>query len=205
VTTPIYALPYQELDDAPHGPDLGFDLATVTEGVLSGLDSRLTAAEAELVTVGDLAGRHQILDFVQGNVAANQTTSGGDELDLARLVSATMALDTSLLYRTDIQIIATRTTASNEFEVRLRQGSTGGTVVGSALGWAAASTAGQYLKASILWVPASSASTTIHVSLIRNSGSGTATVFYNNFGQIARTQVEHYRVGLASQRRVITV
>ena len=45
-TTPVYSLRYQALTDAPHGPNLGEDLAEDVEAVLVSLDGRLDTLEA---------------------------------------------------------------------------------------------------------------------------------------------------------------
>lgn len=44
--TPIYAIPYQTLADAPDGPNLGEDGFLVVDSALSGLDVRIDALEA---------------------------------------------------------------------------------------------------------------------------------------------------------------
>lgn len=157
----------------------------------------------ELARVNDV---NTVIDAVRTNVAATDVTSGTTELNLSRLASASIVVNTNRLYRTDIQIVTTRTVAADEFEFRLRQTTAvSGTLVGSALAWATASTAGQLIKASILWSPASSTTTTFHLSVVRNSGSGTMTVFYQNFGQQTRTHVVHHRLGASTLLRAITV
>jgi hypothetical protein len=42
-TTPIYALPYQSLADAPDGPHLGADLALAVEGQLARIDAAVAS------------------------------------------------------------------------------------------------------------------------------------------------------------------
>lgn len=157
----------------------------------------------EIARVNDV---NTVIDAIQTNVSATDTTSGTTELNLSRLVSGSLTVSTDRLYQTDIQIITTRSVGADEFEFRLRQTTAlSGTVVGSAIAWATSSTAGQMVKATILWTPASSTTTTFHLSVVRNSGSGTMSVFYANFGQIHRTQVVHRRVGINTLLRTITV
>lgn len=42
-TTPVYGFPYQELGDAPDGPDLGHDLATAIETKFVSVDAEIAA------------------------------------------------------------------------------------------------------------------------------------------------------------------
>lgn len=42
-TTPVYGFPYQELGDAPDGPDLGHDLATAVENKFVSVDAAINA------------------------------------------------------------------------------------------------------------------------------------------------------------------
>lgn len=147
-----------------------------------------------------------VIDSIQTNVAATDATAGAGEVNLARLVSSSLSVSTDRLYQTDVQIVCSRGTATDEFEFRLRQTTAlTGTVVGSAIAWGVPNASGQYFKASILWTPASTTTTTFHISVIRNSGAGNITIFYQNFGQLARTQVVHRRLGASSLLRTITV
>lgn len=161
------------------------------------------SAYFDIARVNDV---NSVIDAIQTNVSATDVTSGTTELNLSRLVSASLSVSTDRLYQTDIQIVTTKSVAADEFEFRLRQTTAlSGTVVGSAFSWGSVNTSGQYAKASILWTPASTTTTTFHLSVVRNSGSGTITAFYANFGQISRTQVIHRRLGINTLLRTITV
>lgn len=160
------------------------------------------SAYYELGRVNDV---NTVIDAIETDVTATQVTSGTTELDLARLASASLSVSTDRLYQTDIQIITSRSVATDEYLFRLRQGTAlSGTLVGEVIAWVVASTSGQFAKASILWTPASTTTTNFYLSVLRNGGTGALTVYYDNFATLARTQVIHRRLGPNTLLRTIT-
>lgn len=95
--TPNFAIPYQTVTDAPHGPNLGEDIAFATDTALLGLDARIdtleaathftridrqilvgTAASITLPSVGSIPGTYsalRLLCMCRGDTAAAFTTT----------------------------------------------------------------------------------------------------------------------------------
>jgi hypothetical protein len=193
--TPVYGIPYQTLADAPDGPNLGEDGFLEVEQELVRIDAAIVANDG---------ATFKLLDAVQTDVAVNTTTVGAAELSLPRLVSASVALDSGKLYRTDFQLVTTRTVIADEYEIRVRKDTAlTGTLLGSAFAWGTVNANAQYAKGSILWVPSATGAATLHMSVIRSSGSGTMTVYHDNFSQ-AYTTVLHYKAGSAALLRTVT-
>lgn len=208
LATPVYGWPYanKKTDGLTYPIVSGESALKAIEGTVSGIDTRVAAAEADITDLQAVIADDQVVDALQTNVAATDTTSGSGELNLSRLVSKSLDLDTTELYLTDIQLITSRTTATNEFEFRLRQGTAlSGTVVASCIAWGVSVTTGKLVRGRMLWTPAATETATLHLSVIRNSGLGTMTIFYQTFGQKTRSSVVHRRIGDSTLLRTITV
>lgn len=162
----------------------------------------LTAADLNAAFADDAV---KLMDAV--NISATgglYTTSGTTELDIGRLAHTSIAIDASRLYRTDVQMITTRTVASDEFELRIRQGTAvSGTLLASRPAYAAPTTNGHLVKVSLLWVPASSTTTTVFLSIVRATGTGTLSVFGST--TLGRSQSVLSQLGPATRFRTITV
>lgn len=92
-TTPTYSLPYQALEDPPHGPNLGQDLAEAIEAVLSDGTKTLTPSAINPATVTTTGN---------ATVGGNLTVSGVGKEIFTRLtsdlpVSSITYIDTVLL------------------------------------------------------------------------------------------------------------
>lgn len=77
--TPVYGLRFQELSDAPHGPNLGDDLALDVETELIRIDNSLTTQQTSITSLQSSVTTLQTdvaaLGFV-GDVLTNTTLSG---------------------------------------------------------------------------------------------------------------------------------
>lgn len=133
------------------------------------------------------------------------TTSGTTELDIGRLANINVQLINGQFYRNDIYLITTRTTAADEFVVRLRQGTpVSGTLLAEEIIYGEASTSGQEAIAPLLWSWASATvTTTLYLSVARNSGGGTMSVF-GQLGTRSRPLNILTRCGPSSRYRTIS-
>lgn len=133
------------------------------------------------------------------------TTSGSTELDIGRLANVNVGLISGQFYRNDIYLITTRTTAADEFLVRLRQGTpVSGTLLAEEIIYGEASTSGQEAIAPLLWSWASAnVTTTLYLSVARNSGGGTMSVF-GQLGTRSRPMNILTRLGPSSRYRTIS-
>lgn len=166
------------------------------------------AADLDAMT-DDIDRSARLVDAVRGNVGggASQTTSGGTELNLARLAMPNVVLETNRLYQLDLYIINNRnTSATDEFEFRLRRDvHTTGPIVGSATYWAESGTSGRLFHGRILF-STTGGTVNLHLSVIRTSGStGTLTVYYGAFGSATKTMTQLWHVAPSSVLREITV
>lgn len=77
--TPVYALPYQEINDSPNGPDLGEDLAQAVETVILARAAEIAALQAE-VSFGEggtyPSDRENTVGTTTSGSASNTTLTG---------------------------------------------------------------------------------------------------------------------------------
>lgn len=77
--TPVYALPYQGINDSPNGPDLGQDLAEATEAVILARAAEIAALQAE-VSYGEggtySTNRQNTVGTTTSGAATNTTLTG---------------------------------------------------------------------------------------------------------------------------------
>jgi hypothetical protein len=133
------------------------------------------------------------------------TTSGSTELDIGRLANTNVQLINGQLYRNDAYLITTRTTAADEFLVRIRQGTpVSGALLAEEIIYGEANTSGQEAIAPLLWAWSSATvTTTLYLSVARNSGGGTMSVF-GQLGTRARPMNILTRCGPSSRYRTIS-
>lgn len=93
-TTPVYALPYQGVNDSPNGPVLGQALAEAVEARLVSTDADVAALETQL------AGYTTVVEGVQSTATIGLTTSNQD------LTGATVNVTTNGANRV-VEIVAT--------------------------------------------------------------------------------------------------
>jgi len=105
-STTTYGLPYQELSDAPDGPDLGQNLAEAVEAELERIDADLFPNS---VGFGEFAG-------------STHSTTSGSYADLASPSSATIVkslASTTLKVSLYVQFASSATDTGVEFAVRI--------------------------------------------------------------------------------------
>lgn len=92
--TPQYGWRYQALTDQPHGPNLGAFLALDAEATVSGIDTRLAAAELVTAEVGPGAVARQAAGFVLVTGANTDIPLDTEVYDSASMFAPTSALIT---------------------------------------------------------------------------------------------------------------
>jgi hypothetical protein len=148
---------------------------------------------------------NEVIDAVDIGFGVTSTTSAAAELDIGRLANVNVPLVNGQFYRNDVYLITTRTTASDEFVVRLRQGTpVSGTLLAEQIIYGEVNTSGQEAIAPLLWSWASaSVTTTLYVSVVRNSGAGSMTI-YGQLGTRGRSLNILTRCGPSSRYRTIS-
>jgi hypothetical protein len=72
--TPVYALPYQGINDSPNGPDLGQDLAEAVEAVILARAAEIAALQAE-VSFGEGGTYPSVTQDTSGTTASGTFTT----------------------------------------------------------------------------------------------------------------------------------
>lgn len=147
----------------------------------------------------------ELVDAVDIGFGVTSTTSGANELDIGRLANVNVQLINGQAYRNEVYLITTRSTASDEFIVRIRQGTpVSGTLLAEQIIYGEVNTSGQEAIAPLLWSWSSATvTTTLYLSVIRNSGAGTMTVF-GQLGTRGRSLNMLTRLGPSSRYRTIS-
>lgn len=92
--TPVYGWRYQGLTDQPHGPNLGANLGLDAEATVSGIDTRLAAAELITAEVGPGAVARQAAGFSLVSSANTDIPLDTEVYDSASMFAPTSALIT---------------------------------------------------------------------------------------------------------------
>jgi hypothetical protein len=147
----------------------------------------------------------ELIDAVDMTFAGSYVTSAAVELDIGRLAHTSVGVINGQLYKHDIQLVTSRTTITEEFEIRLRKGTPlTGTLLAAVTGWVVTSTAGQQIIASLLWPCTLTETTTLYLSVQGTAAAGELTV-YSQIGVRSRSQSVMTRMGRSSRYRTISV
>lgn len=166
--TPIYGFPYPALTDAPNGPAQFQALAEAVEADLAVTDANIATINATGLTYTRLIG---------GKVRTTNASATSGTTELQVLDTGSLSLPASSRLRVDLMITYSGTVASDDFDVRIRDTNTSGTIRQEVITPRLDSGGIPYgYMASVIYTTTTSESKTFIGSIQRLSGTGTATV-----------------------------